>query len=48
MRVAVSGSSSEKRTPGTAVAIVLNSPRMSSGASGLGSKVSSWEGPPER
>src|SRR3954451_18334378 len=37
---------SEKCAPGTAVGIALNSPRYSSGASGLGSNVSKWVGPP--
>ncbi len=32
--------------PGTFVAMRRNGPRMSSGASGLGSHVSSWLGPP--
>ena len=35
-----------KRTPGRSVAIVSNSPRTSRGASGLGSNVSRWLGPP--
>ena len=34
--------------PGTFVSIGLNSPRMFSGASGFGSKVSRCEGPPPR
>ena len=34
--------------PGTFVAIGLNSPRYSAGASGFGSKVSRWLGPPAR
>src|SRR5262245_34736681 len=34
------------RMPGTAVSIGLNSPRTFSGASGLGSNVSMWLGPP--
>ena len=43
---ASSGKCSLIRTPGVLVAIGLNSPRISSGASGLGSQVSSWLGPP--
>ena len=43
---AVRGSSSQKRIPGTLVAIDLNSPRISAGASGLGSNVSCCGGPP--
>ena len=39
---------SVNRTPGSAVAIVSNSPRISAGASGLGSNVSWCEAPPER
>ena len=34
------------RSPGVFVGIVLNSPRISAGASGLGSNVSRWLGPP--
>src|SRR5436305_325181 len=34
------------RVPGTLVAIGLNGPATSAGASGLGSNVSSWGGPP--
>jgi hypothetical protein len=45
---AVCGTSSEKRTPVVAVWMVVNSPRMSSGASGFGSNVSSCDGAPER
>ena len=33
--------------PGTAVGIVWKEPRISDGASGLGSKVSRWLGPPD-
>src|SRR5262245_21660139 len=33
-------------TPGSVVGMVLNSPRTSAGASGLGSRVSWWVGPP--
>ena len=40
------GSSSDTRTPGTAVGIALKLPRMSDTASGLGSNVSSWLAPP--
>ena len=43
---ACSGSSSETWTPGTAVEIALSGPRNSAGASGLGSYVSCWGGPP--
>jgi len=45
---AISGSFSPIERPGTVVGIVLYLPRMSSGASGLGSKVSWWEMPPPR
>ena len=44
---AICGNSSQMRTPGTRVAMVPNGPRNSSGASGLGSQVSSWAGPPQ-
>ena len=37
---------SEKKMPGTLVDIAWNSPRISAGASGLGSNVSKWLGPP--
>lgn len=37
---------SENWTPGTAVGMALNSPRYSTGASGLGSNVSKCVGPP--
>src|SRR5579871_5284101 len=40
------GSKSPRRMPGTFVSIVPNSPRYSSGASGLGSHMSIWLGPP--
>src|SRR3954467_3344377 len=40
------GSGSAIRTPGTDVAIVENGPRTSGDASGLGSNVSRWLGPP--
>ena len=40
------GRYSHSRTPGRAVAIVPNGPRISRGASGLGSHVSMWLGPP--
>src|SRR5579862_6444200 len=43
---AVRGSSSEICTPGTVVGMALKLPRTSDGASGLGSKVSSWLAPP--
>ena len=48
IHLAAVGSSSEKRTPGRVVGMVPNSPRMSSGASGFGSNVSSCAGPPDR
>src|SRR4051794_33981760 len=40
------GKSSQKAIPGTAVLIGRNGPRISAGASGLGSNVSNWLGPP--
>ncbi len=40
------GRYSEIWMPGTFVRIAANSPRVSEGASGLGSKVSMCEGPP--
>ncbi len=43
---AVRGNSSLKRMPGTFVLIGLNGPRISAGASGLGSNVSCCGGPP--
>src|SRR5688572_7806059 len=45
-RAASLGKCSLIEMPGTEVAIGLNSPRISAGASGLGSQVSSCEGPP--
>ena len=45
---ASSGKCSLIEIPGTLVAIGRNGPRISSGASGLGSQVSSWLGPPHR
>jgi hypothetical protein len=42
------GRCSVMRTPGVRVVIEANSPRMPSGASGLGSKLSCWASPPER
>jgi len=45
---AVRGSNSEIDRPGTVVAIGPNSPRTSAGASGLGSHVECWGGPPIR
>ena len=48
MSLAVSGRYRVNRTPGMAVAIVSNSPRISAGASGFGSNVSWCEAPPER
>ena len=41
------GRCSQNRTPGRRVAIVPNGPRTSAGASGLGSHMSRWLGPPE-
>jgi hypothetical protein len=46
MTGADSGRCSQTRTPGTTVAIVWYSPRISAGASGLGSNVSRCDGPP--
>src|SRR6516162_9175832 len=40
------GRCSLTRTPGVRVAMAANSPRYSAGASGLGSQVSCWAGPP--
>ena len=48
LRLASSGRCSQIWTPGVRVAIGWNSPRMSSGASGLGSKLSCCASPPER
>ena len=45
---ASSGRCSQTRMPGSAVGMVLNSPRMPSGASGFGSNVSMCDGPPKR
>src|SRR5689334_13096328 len=47
MIAACRGRCSQKRTPGTLVPIVPNGPRTSAGASGLGSHMSMWLGPPE-
>ncbi len=44
--LAVFGRCSHRRKPGTLVAMSLNGPRTSLGASGFGSKVSRWLGPP--
>ena len=44
--VAMRGNSSQICMPGTLVLMGLNSPRISTGASGFGSKVSCWGGPP--
>ena len=41
-----SGNSSQMSMPGTAVRIGRNGPRISAGASGFGSNVSNWLGPP--
>ena len=46
MREARRGRCSETLTPGHRVAIEPKGPRISDGASGLGSNVSSWLGPP--
>jgi hypothetical protein len=40
------GKCSVTRTPGRAVGMVANSPRISGGASGFGSKLSMCDGPP--
>ena len=45
-RAASIGRCSQICRPGTAVGMGLNSPRNSAGASGLGSQVSCWAGPP--
>ena len=42
------GMCSPNRTPGTLVGMVPNSPRISGGASGFGSHMSRWLGPPLR
>ena len=47
-RAASLGRCSVIRTPGAVVGMVPNSPRIVSGASGLGSKLSCWASPPER
>ena len=44
---ACSGRCSQTRMPGTRVAIDRYGPRISAGASGLGSHMSIWLGPPE-
>ncbi len=44
---AVSGKCSQTRTPGSFVAIDPKGPRISEGASGFGSHMSRWLGPPE-
>ena len=46
--LATRGNNSQKCIPGTLVRIGLKSPRISTGASGLGSKVSCCGGPPPR
>ena len=46
-RAASRGRYSQKRTPGRRVCVVPYSPRMPSGASGLGSNVSCCDGPPD-
>ena len=45
---AVRGSNSQNESPGTRVAMGEKTPRISAGASGLGSKVSYCDGPPLR
>ena len=45
--LACNGRCSQNLTPGTRVAIVPKGPRVSTGASGFGSHVSRWLGPPE-
>ena len=47
-RAARPGRCSLRKTPGAFVAMAAKSPRMPSAASGLGSKVSIWLGPPVR
>ena len=47
-RRAMPGRCSHTRTPGRAVWMVENSPRYSTGASGFGSRVSCWAGPPHK
>src|SRR5579871_4450091 len=44
---ACSGRCSQNDTPGSFVGIVENGPRISVGASGLGSHMSIWLGPPD-
>ena len=44
----MSGKCSQISTPGTLVWVGRNGPRTSAGASGLGSQVSSWLGPPTK
>src|SRR5262245_40841528 len=46
MMPAQRGNMSDSRMPGTFVRMVPNSPRYSAGASGLGSHMSMWLGPP--
>src|ERR1043166_1845930 len=46
--LANNGMTSVRRMPGTTVLIGLNSPRTFDGASGLGSQISMWLGPPWR
>ena len=47
-RAARRGRYSQNRTPGSRVAVVPYSPRISAGASGLGSQVSCCGGPPSK
>lgn len=48
IHVAIRGRCSQMGRPETLVAIEPNSPRTSGGASGLGSNMSMWLGPPNR
>lgn len=48
IRCAIKGSFSQICVPGTFVAVGFQRPRISTGASGFGSKVSNWLGPPAR
>ena len=45
--LAVNGRCSHTRTPGSLVGMLSNGPRISLGASGLGSHMSMWLGPPD-
>ncbi len=48
IRCAISGNFSQMNVPGTLVLMGFQMPRISAGASGLGSNVSNWLGPPAR